>query len=62
MTLPDSQVAQSVYHYIDLGTGSMIIQVLIASSVGILFVTKAHIKNIITKIKSFKDKRENENQ
>ena len=62
MILPDSQVAQSVYHYIDLGTGSMIIQVLIASSVGILFVTKTHIKNIITKIKSFKDKRENENQ
>lgn len=39
---------QSAYAYIDLGTGSYIIQMLIAGAVGILFAVKMYWKNLIS--------------
>lgn len=43
--------------YIDLGMGSMAIQVLIAGAIGGLFIAKGYWRNIIGRIKSLKGRK-----
>lgn len=42
--------------YIDLGIGSMVIQVLIAGVIGAFFVGKIYLKRIISKVMPFRNK------